>query len=209
MNFTAWIEKLSSLDFWLALFSSYRDLGFWAPIALAALESIIPALPLIAIVSLNVTTFGLFWGYLFSWLGSFGGSVLVFLFFRTIILEKVLPLFIKKEHPRLLQIQHWVAKQSTGAIIVLSAIPFTPSSWMNMGFGLSGYSKRRYLGAVFVGKAVSVLLFALFGSSLLQLSERPWLVALAFVVLLGLYLLSRWLTKRSGIQKAQEKDDHP
>ena len=78
-------NKFTSFEFWLLIIENIKDFSPFAPIFLTFLESLIPALPLIVIVSFNVNLYGTWPGFLYSWIGSFVGSTLVFCIFRFII----------------------------------------------------------------------------------------------------------------------------
>ena len=80
------INLLGTVEFWEKLFHSFRILGPLAPILLAMVEAFIPALPLIAIVTLNVAAHGGILGFVYSWLGSVGGSILFFLVCRKLFM---------------------------------------------------------------------------------------------------------------------------
>ena len=82
MTITGWLEPLLTLEFWQQLLDSFQGLGPLAPILLAMVESFIPALPLVAIVALNIAAHGALFGFLYSWAGVAVGGSLMFLFWR-------------------------------------------------------------------------------------------------------------------------------
>ena len=71
-------EKMGTVEFWEQLFYSFQILGPLVPMLIAMVEAFIPALPLIAIVTLNVAAHGPVLGFVYSWVGSVIGSILFF-----------------------------------------------------------------------------------------------------------------------------------
>ena len=57
---------------------SYKAFGPLLGIGLPMIEALIPALPLIVFVLANAVAFGFWLGFLYSWLGSVMGALLVF-----------------------------------------------------------------------------------------------------------------------------------
>ena len=88
-----WLERIMTVEFWVEALSAFKDLGPLAPICLAFVESLIPALPLVAIVTINISAHGAILGFLYSWVGTTLGSLIVFLFFRRIVKRKLMPWF--------------------------------------------------------------------------------------------------------------------
>ena len=79
-----WCRQAVSLSFWEELLASFQNLGPLVPIFMAALESLIPALPLVAIVLVNVAAHGALLGFLYSWIGTCIGCTVVYWFFRAV-----------------------------------------------------------------------------------------------------------------------------
>lgn len=65
-----WYKQITQIEFWQSLFDSLRLCGPAVPILMACVESFIPALPLVAIVALNVAAYGSVLGFFYSWIGS-------------------------------------------------------------------------------------------------------------------------------------------
>ena len=74
--------QISSVDFWAEFFVNVAHMGPLVPLLMAAVESFFPPLPLIGVVTFNIMSHGVLWGFLYSWVGTCAGSTLVFLFFR-------------------------------------------------------------------------------------------------------------------------------
>src|SRR5690606_2303382 len=60
------------------LIKEYRSLGPLPGLLLTMLEAFLPFLPLFLFVMANASAFGLWLGFLFSWLGATAGALIVF-----------------------------------------------------------------------------------------------------------------------------------
>lgn len=197
MNFD-W-QQLTELQFWLELKEQLATIGPLLPFLLAFLESFFPVLPLFIIVIFNVTVYGNVIGFLTSYIGNIAGSITVFLFFRTIVRPSVEKYADK--HPRIHRSLDWVSKQRPSVIFYLSAMPFTPSSLLNMFFGSSRFSKRSYILAIAGGKFFMIAMMAFFGYSVQEFSETPGFLIISIIGLIAVYGISKWVNKVSGLNK--------
>ena len=199
MNFQQWLDPV----FWNGIANKIEAFGILAPIFLAMLESLIPALPLVLIVILNVNIYGLGVGFLTSYAGTMLGATIMFLFYRTISfygLHEKLHKF--KSIDKMI---NWVNRQNMAVIIVLSMLPSTPSSFMNLAFGLAQYSKRKYLISIAIGKVVMIGLFAIYGQVFQAKENQIWIYLGSALLFLGTYLISRIINKKTGIDDASSK----
>ena len=82
---------------------------------------------------------------------------------------------------------------------MLSVLPFTPSSFMHLAFGISDFDEKRYLITMLLGKGIMVAMMALFGQSLVSSMKNPFYLILAVLIWGGMYLASRWFCKKHEI----------
>lgn len=190
----AWLHQLGTLEFWEALLDSFGDLGPIAPIFLAMVESFFPPLPLIAIVALNVAAHGGFLGFVYSWIGVALGGTFMFLFWRRIVRRFFWK--VASRWPRLQKAERWVSRFDTASLFMLSLLPFTPSSFMHLAFGISDFDERRYLVTMLLGKGVMVAMMALFGQSLVSSMKNPFYLVLAILIWGGMYWASKKFCKK-------------
>lgn len=199
MKFQQWLDP----RFWNDIATRIESYGILAPVFLAMLESLIPALPLVLIVVLNVNIYGLGVGFLTSYVGTMLGATLVFLFYRTISFYGL--------HERLHKFKsidkmiNWVNRQNMAVIIVLSMLPSTPSSFMNLAFGLAQFSKRKYLISIAIGKLVMIGLFAFYGQVFQAEENQIWIYLGSAVLFFATYVISRIINKKTGIDDASSK----
>ena len=187
-------ETATSLDFWLKLFEGFKNLGPIAPIALAAIESLIPPLPLVAIVAINIASHGPFLGFLYSWIGTCLGCTIAFFIFRLVFMK----LFVRftEKHPKALKARRWVESTTVATLFVLVLFPFTPSAFVNFAFGISDFPAKKYLPTIYTSKLVMIGLLAAIGQSFVSAFKNPWMILVGVALLVLTYIVSRKVTKK-------------
>lgn len=191
------LHQLGTLDFWKTLLDGFGDLGPLAPIALAMVESFFPPLPLIAIVALNVAAHGGFLGFAYSWIGVLLGGTLMFLFWRRVVKRFFWKVASRSE--KLEKAQRWVSRLDVASLLMLSVLPFAPSSFMHFAFGISDFDEKRYLITMLLGKGAMVAMMALFGQSIVSSLKNPVYLILAVVLWGGMYWASKQFCKKHDI----------
>lgn len=194
------MQQLTSLDFWEKALDSFQALGPVVPIVLAALESIIPPLPLVAIVTLNIAGHGALLGFLYSWLGTCLGCTVMFFFYRKVFSKLVGNL--ARRHEKVKKAQDWVAGIRPSTLFLLAVLPFTPSSFLNFAFGVSNCSAKVYLRTMYIAKLIMIAALAAFGQSMVNALHQPVYILLSVALIGGLYILSLKVTKRSHVNEA-------
>ena len=194
----AWLHQLGTLDYWQTLFDSFGDLGPLAPIGLAMVESFFPPLPLIAIVALNVAAHGGVPGFLYSWLGVALGGSIMFLFWRRLV--KCYFWKLASRWPKLEKAQQWVSHVDTASLFMLAVLPFTPTSFLHLAFGISDFDEKRYLVTMLLGKGVMIAMMALFGQSLVSSMKNPVYLVLAILLWAAMYWVSKRFCKRHNLE---------
>lgn len=190
----SFVHQLGTLEFWQTLLDSFGDLGPLAPIFLAMVESFFPPLPLIAIVALNIAAHGGFLGFVYSWLGVAAGGTVVFLFWRRVVKRFFWKLASRSE--QLKKAQQWVSHVDTATLFMLAVLPFTPTSFLHLAFGISDFDEKRYLITMLLGKGVMVAMMAVFGQSLVSSMKNPLYLVLAVGLWVAMYAVSKRFCKR-------------
>ena len=198
MTMIGWLHQLGTLEFWEALLEGFGDLGPIAPVILAMVESFFPPLPLIAIVALNVAAHGGILGFLYSWAGVALGGSIMFLLWRRLVKRYFWKL--ASRWPKLEKAQQWVNRFETSSLLMLTLLPFTPSSFMHLAFGISDFDEKRYLITMLLGKGVMVAMMAVFGQSLVSSMKNPVYLILAVLIWCGMYLASKHFCKRHNLE---------
>ena len=192
-----WLERIMTVEFWVEALSAFKDLGPLAPICLALVESLIPALPLVAIVTINISAHGAILGFLYSWVGTTLGSLIVFLFFRRIVKRKLMPWFSRRASIQ--KALDWVAERNAAVLFILVSLQFTPSSFINIAFGLSDFDEQKFIKTLIAAKLIMMLGLSLFGKTLSISFTRPVYLILAVAILAALYLISAHFRKKHGL----------
>lgn len=174
--------------------AQYRTLGPIMGILLPFLEAFLPFLPLVVFVVANASAFGLWIGFLLSWLGSVAGSYAVFLLvrhfgkhpkLRFVTGSKKVQKFIK-----------WVDMNGISPLFVLLCFPFTPSVIVNIVAGLSHIHKKYYLIVLLAGKFVMIFGMSVLGYDLKSLITSPVRLICAGVAIVLLWWIGKLMEKR-------------
>lgn len=182
--------------------SQYRTLGPIIGLLFPFLEAFLPFLPLVVFVVANASAFGLWIGFLLSWLGSVAGSYVVFLIVRRFGKHpKLRYLTGGKKVKRLIQ---WVDLNGLSPLFVLLCFPFTPSVLVNIVAGLSNIRREFYLIVLLAGKFVMILGMSVLGYDLKALLTSPVRLVIAGVIIAVLWWIGKLMEKRLNLRV--EKD---
>ena len=183
-----WSTQITSLDFWKNLLDSFEGLGPLVPVLLAMVESFVPPLPLIAIVALNVAAHGPVMGFLYSWCGVVVGGAIMFTFWRRVVKRFFWRFASRFELFR--KAEKWVRHCAVPTLFHLAMLPFTPTSFLHLPFGISDFASRRYILTLLAGKPVMIAMMALFVQSLTNPLEHPLYLVRPVLLWVGLYFAS-------------------
>lgn len=202
------IEEASDFfDYVIELLDKYENLGPLPGILLPLVEAFLPFLPLFVFVLANSAAYGLFKGFLYSWIGSAAGSIAVFLLIRKFGNKKLMRNI--KQNKQVMHVTSWVERHGFGPLFILLCFPFSPSSVINIVAGLSKVSKQQFILAVLLGKSVMIFSIAYIGSSILEFAKNPTktIVVTACILvfwLFGKFLEKKWLQKSRKSTKVEE-----
>ena len=84
---------------------------------------------------------------------------------------------------------------------MLAVLPFTPTSFLHLAFGISDFDEKRYLLTLLAGKAVMVAMMALFGQSLVSSLKNPVYLILAIAIWAGMYWVSKQFCKKHDLDR--------
>lgn len=204
MDFQNFIDKLT-LENILQLLREYRSFGPLPGILLPMLESFLPILPLFLFVMANAAAFGLWWGFLFSWIGACAGSLIVFFLVRRLG-QKRFFIFLSK-HNQVKKLMDWVERHGFGPLFLMLCFPFTPSAAINIVAGLSGISIYQFILAVLSGKLVMIFTISFIGSDIKALVEQPVRTIIVLAVIFVLWYAGKQIEKRlSSKLPAKERE---
>lgn len=173
------------MEIFEAIVSSLENnttLLFLLGIMFTFLESFIPALPLIAIVTLNSAVLGFWGGLISSIIGScLGTSILFLLAFKFSSCK-----FIKNlSDNKLKKIHSWIKRQGYTTIFICYSSLFLPSFLITIACGLSGHKLKDFLPPMITGKTVLFLAGSYLGYDLKNIILKPYkiiFIAIFFIV---------------------------
>ncbi|MFC3769743.1 TVP38/TMEM64 family protein [Paenibacillus sp. GCM10012303] len=172
------------------MLNQFEALGPFPGILAAWLESLLPFLPLVAILIANVNIYGLGEGFLLSWIGVFSGAVTVFWIVRRF--GGRLRHFIERKSPRSTRLIHWLERHGFMPIFLLACFPFTPSFLVNLVSGLSKVPFHTFITATALGKGVMILMVSVVGYDLFDLFKQPW----KLVLIVAMFILMAYTGRK-------------
>ncbi|MGN7477072.1 TVP38/TMEM64 family protein [Solibacillus silvestris] len=173
------------------LVEKYKLLGPIFSILLTFLESFLPILPLFVIVIANAAAYGLFWGFLLSWLGTVAGSYMFFLMIRKFGKYRFFRRI--KEQSQVKKLIHWVDIRGFTPLFVLLCLPFTPVVLVNSVAGLSNLKKKYYFFTLFISKPIMIFLISYLGSDLRQILSSPVKIIISTVIVLVIWGIGKFI----------------
>ncbi|MBM4764192.1 TVP38/TMEM64 family protein [Bacillus sp. B15-48] len=202
MDFEIFREWLT-LENLMELIGEYRALGPLAGIALPLIEAFLPFLPLVLFVMVNANAFGLWFGFLFSWIGACAGAILVFLLIRKYGQKRLLRFIQKNKQVR--RGMNWVERHGFGPVFLLLCFPFTPSAVVNIVAGLSNIRMSQYILAVMAGKMVMIFTISFVGYDIQSLITQPIRTAIVLVIIFILWYVGKIIEVKMNM--STEKSD--
>lgn len=168
---------------------------------LVLLESVVPPLPLGAIVGLNMLSFGNVFGFLISYIATIIGCIVSFYLFRYLFKDKFIHWFSKSKQET---IKKWMDKLSNidfNVLVVLFALPVTPAFAVNIAGGLSDISARKYLIALVIGKPAMLLFYGYIAVSFVDSLKDPINFVKVGALVLVAYIISKIVEKIVKVEK--------
>ncbi|TMU88150.1 TVP38/TMEM64 family protein [Bacillus sp. BHET2] len=183
------IKEWFTLENMMDLIQQYRSFGPIPGILLPLLEAFLPFLPLVVFVTANANAFGLWWGFLFSWIGATLGALIVFLLVRRYGETKVFR-FLRKNR-QVNRLTKWVDRHGFGPLFILLCFPFTPSAVVNVVAGLSSISIAQYMLAVVTGKMVMIFTISFIGYDIISLVKQPMRTVIVVAIIFVLWFVGK------------------
>ncbi|MEW9699358.1 TVP38/TMEM64 family protein [Paenibacillus sp. SI8] len=180
-NLMLWLEK-------------YRALGPFPGIFLTFMKSFVPPLPTLVIISVNAAVYGLWLGFLYSWIGIVSGCVTTFLLIKKLGKHRYLERWILK--PKVQKALVWARRQAFSYVFILSLFPVGPFVVVNMAAALVGMRLRSFLIAVALGKGVMVLSVSFIGYDLRRFIEHPFQILYVVLFVALSLVITKQIEKR-------------
>ncbi len=134
-------------------------------------ESFIPMLPLVAIVTANAALFGMLNGLLISWFGSVIGTICLFLLILKISEHSKLLKKVKSEKVKNAIL--WIDQKGFKLLFIAYACPFLPACVITIASGLSKRNIATFISAVVSGKFIMFLVVSYIGQDIYGFITNP------------------------------------
>ena len=151
------------------------------------IESIIPIIPLLVFISINFIILGPIWGFILSWIFTVLGSLFSYYIFRKGLSKKFINITKKNE-----QVEKYVKilrNLSTGKMLLIIAMPFTPAFAVNIAAGILKVDFKKYLTALLFGKISLVIYSAYIGTTFVEGFSNPIIFVYLAMLISGIYIL--------------------
>jgi uncharacterized membrane protein YdjX (TVP38/TMEM64 family) len=185
------------------LLERFRSLGPLPGILLTFLKSFIPPLPTMVIVGVNAAVYGLWLGFLYSWIGIVSGCAVTFMLVRKAAGHPYMKRWAQK--PKVQKSMRWVRRNAFGYVFLLSIFPMGPFVVINIAAGLSGMRLRSFLIAIIFGKAIMVFSISFIGYDLAAYIDNPLRIIYVVLFIGASLLISKKIEARftkEDIQKS-------
>jgi uncharacterized membrane protein YdjX (TVP38/TMEM64 family) len=186
MSMSDWIAYWTDENHLLDLLEQYRSLGPLPGVALTFMKSFVPPLPTLVIVGVNAAVYGLWLGFLYSWLGLVAGCLVTFGLVRRIADHPFLQRYAQRK--KVQKGLRWVRRNAFSYVFILSIFPVGPFVVVNVAAALARMRFRSFLLAVAAGKGIMVFAVSLVGHDVQRYYRNPELL-LYIVLVIGLSLI--------------------
>lgn len=183
------LKEFFNEEYILELIQSYKAFGPIPGILLPILEAFLPFLPLVVFVIANTNAFGLWVGFLLTWIGSTIGAILVFLLIRRYGHTRLLSSL--KRNKQVKKLTKWLDVHGFGPLFLLMCFPFTPAAVVNIVAGLSHINRSKYIFAVLAGKLVMIFTISYVGHDIVSLFTNPGRTAIIAVIVFVLWYIGK------------------
>ena len=161
-------------------------------------------------IAFSILSYGLGWGYLYTYVGTTLGTVLIFIFMRYISTNSMKKGFLGRENVR--KYLNWIETTHPVLHILVLMIPFSPTFMINYSMGLSKMKFKTFLLITFVSRGIMLFICIPFGMTLITLYESgefggvqlTWLAITGMVILTGT-IIGRIKTKKIKTRRVNGK----
>lgn len=156
------------------------------------IESFLPILPLIAIVTANAALFGMYPGLIISWIGSTSGTICLFFLIKKIS-NNILVNLVKNE--KVEKAIHWIEEKGFILLFLAYACPFLPACVVTISQGLAKRDSSVFISAVLTGKLVMFFIISYIGKDIVGFITNPLKVLLLLIITFIAWKLGTKLNK--------------
>ena len=173
--------------------------GYFFGFILILLESILPWLPLFVFIALNIESFGFLIGFLISWSAAIVGCILSYFLFKYLFSKKLDKYISKKDLTKVDKLSKTIKNISFPNLVLIIALPFSPAFLINIVCGLTNVNFKKFFIALLIGKLSIIYFWGFIGTSLIDSITDPSKLIQIFVILIIVFLLSKFINKKYNI----------
>jgi len=163
---------------------------------IVVLESIIPILPLGVFIAFNMMAFGNIVGFIMSLISTSIGCLLsyfIFYYFGKKLEGKI------KKHPKLEAVKTVVTKVTFSNLVLIIAIPFSPSFLINIACGLAKVDFKKFIISILIGKISIVYFWGFISKSLMESITDVKTLGIILIILMLSYFVSKIVNRKFNI----------
>ena len=175
------------LEFMVEFIQNAGVVGSIIACSLMVVESIFPILPLMVFITINFLVLGPVWGFITSWFFTIIGCIMSYMIFKKGFGNKFDNL---TQNKKLLNKYKKLFKNiSTGKLLLIIAMPFTPAFAVNIVAGLVKMDFKKYFIALCIGKLSMVYFMGFIGTSLVESIKNPLILIKIAIVMTIAYIV--------------------
>ena len=160
-----------------------------------SIESIVPMIPLVALITINMMVMGKVVGFIISWFFTVLGCIMSYWIFRK-GLGKRFDMFTENKE-KIKKYRTVLRNIPFSTLVLIIAMPLTPAFIVNIVCGLIKMDFKKYVIALMIGKISMVYCLGFFGSSFVANIKNPvMLVKIGIIMVIiygGCYIINRFL----------------
>lgn len=169
------------------------------------IESFLPILPLVAIVTANAALFGMYPGLIISWIGSTSGTICLFLLVKKISNKKFIKLLKNEKVEKAID---WVEEKGFKLLFLAYACPFLPACVVTISQGLAKRHTTDFISAVVTGKLVMFFIVSYIGNDIEGFITNPLKVGTLLIITLLAWNIGKKLNKDlDNFEKKRMKEE--
>lgn len=156
------------------------------------IESFLPMLPLVAIVTANAALFGMSLGLIISWIGSTSGTICLFLLVKKISNKKFIKILKNEKVEKAIG---WMEEKGFKLLFLAYACPFLPACVVTISQGLAKRNTTDFISAVVAGKLVMFFIVSYIGKDIMGFITSPFKVITLVLITLLAWKIGKKLNK--------------
>ena len=146
-------------------------------------------IPLILVITVNITVFGFLEGFLWSWFTSILAAIIIFLSIRYLFTDRFSSKVSSEELQR-------IEEKGFSYVLAGRVFPFVPTSFINIIAGLSTIPLNQFIFGTVIGNFIYFFVLALIPVGLYSSEVNEYTIgALIIVLMVSSYLVSRFRNK--------------